>query len=457
MSVIKFKEIPFAKKYIVSTEGVVKKALTDEVVKPSKESNIYYLTKNSGVIAGYPLHLILAKTFLPIEDKERENFYRVWFKDGNKDNCALSNLEWKYMGDYKKATRELELKQMREKFNYPDFVLINGNQALPFKVECEFKKEYYYIPFSEHCLLINKEGVIYNPVLDNYVTIYDDDYKSIKFRKEGKYITTPLHRLVAMTFIPIPERLKDIPLERLEVNHINGDKKDNRVENLEWVTTSENNRHAIVTGLTNHEAVYAKNILTREIRKFNCVSDCAKCFDISDKKLRRHIRSERAGKLTRNWHVFIGEGKVFPVLKESEIEMNSWDVCYGIWVGLNRVTGQKVLANTKIELLDAVGARIEDCQYRNKLNYVYMDWDLYYDEDPLRHNTEAVKNRNRNEGIYDPQEIQILDTVTNEIKHYSSVRKAAMDLNIAENTFRYRLKNGKDSDTLIKNRYRVVA
>ena len=59
----------------------------------------------------------------------------------------------------------------------------------------------------------------------------------IKSSKNVK-LNTSIHRLVAITFIPNPEN-KPI------VNHINGNKSDNRVENLEWVTqTSENMIHA---------------------------------------------------------------------------------------------------------------------------------------------------------------------------------------------------------------------
>lgn len=67
-------------------------------------------------------------------------------------------------------------------------------------------------------------------------------YRSVVFSLFGKVKTMSVHRLVAQAFIPNPEN-------KCDVNHINGIKHDNRVENLEWNTRSENCLHAFKTGL----------------------------------------------------------------------------------------------------------------------------------------------------------------------------------------------------------------
>ena len=74
-----------------------------------------------------------------------------------------------------------------------------------------------------------------------------------------------VHRMVAETWIPNPNHYRD-------VNHINGDKSDNRVENLEWVTHSENIRHAYRTGLMKTTPIYI--VETGEV--FESIAECAR-------------------------------------------------------------------------------------------------------------------------------------------------------------------------------------
>lgn len=69
-----------------------------------------------------------------------------------------------------------------------------------------------------------------------------DGYLRIQLWKDCKAVYVSIHRLVAQSFIDNPE---DKPF----VNHKNGIKDDNRVENLEWVSQKENIQHAWETGL----------------------------------------------------------------------------------------------------------------------------------------------------------------------------------------------------------------
>lgn len=74
-------------------------------------------------------------------------------------------------------------------------------------------------------------------------------YLYVNLYKNSKCKTKKIHRLVAKTFIPNP---KNLPC----VNHIDGDKHNNKVENLEWCTYSENTNKAIETGLFNKKVLF---------------------------------------------------------------------------------------------------------------------------------------------------------------------------------------------------------
>ena len=79
-------------------------------------------------------------------------------------------------------------------------------------------------------------------------------YEVINLSKFGikKYYT--IHRLVAKAFIPNPNNYK-------EINHIDGNKRNNYVDNLEWCTRSQNMLHAYNKGLKKGISKYNKKVL----------------------------------------------------------------------------------------------------------------------------------------------------------------------------------------------------
>lgn len=122
-----------------------------------------------------------------------------------------------------------------------------------------------------------------------------DGYCKVSVQKlDGTWTSQPVHRLVAKAFIPNPDN-------KQAVNHIDGNRQNNRIENLEWVTPKENVIHSFKFGSRRVcKKVPKKMILTDfqisqidKLRETYTVNQIAKLFNIEYQSLKNIIHKKK--------------------------------------------------------------------------------------------------------------------------------------------------------------------
>ncbi|MCK5610885.1 helix-turn-helix domain-containing protein [Candidatus Pacearchaeota archaeon] len=101
-----------------------------------------------------------------------------------------------------------------------------------------------FIGFDKYA--ITEDGKLYSLYSRRFLKVQTDKdgYLFYTLYNEGEQKGFRAHRLVGMTYLDLPAGY-----ENLDINHKNGCKADNHYKNLEWATKTENNIHAIQTGL----------------------------------------------------------------------------------------------------------------------------------------------------------------------------------------------------------------
>ena len=119
--------------------------------------------------------------------------------------------------------------------------------------------------------IIKENGNVVNINTDHTLkafTIHSCGYKAVNIQlgKRGKYKTCTLHRLLGLAYI---SNIENKPV----INHIDGNKANLKLSNLEWVTYSENNYHAYKTNLRHPPTVSPEkcNLSTHNIKDVNLV------------------------------------------------------------------------------------------------------------------------------------------------------------------------------------------
>lgn len=208
-------------KYIISNLGNVKK-----IGKSDNISLLIAKNKWSGLYLGCYIDnclrrvdTLVAKTFI----SNPENKRYVIHIDRDLANCRVDNLSW---------ANRFELLLDR----YPDDVMI-------FK-GIEFHRYFHNgVPTN---YFISKFGSVFSANADKIIKLGKTlkGYSNVCVTlPDGSRVPVTVHKMVGMTF------LKDSWKAGYDIDHLNGIKTDNRVENLEWVTRSVNIRRAFKNGL----------------------------------------------------------------------------------------------------------------------------------------------------------------------------------------------------------------
>lgn len=162
----------------------------------------------------------------------------------------------------------------------------------------EIEKYPMYIAYPDGRIYSNKSNKFLKFSYDNQgyarVGLYIGNYKAK---------TIKVHRLIAESFIPNLEN-------KIDVNHINGIKTDNRVENLEWCTRSENLKHAFDNGLkivTDKQIEGVKERFRKPVIDINTgieyksLKDASEKLNINYSTLKNYFRANRRNKTTLRW------------------------------------------------------------------------------------------------------------------------------------------------------------
>lgn len=234
-----------------------------ETILPTKTVNnrqtVELVWLNGDTPQGYDLAEVVAHTYKPIyADVTVWSKFGVLFENGKQEYVHPSNLIW--------YNKEGPVANPR----YPDYYIIP-----------EYSK-YSISKTGAVILTVTGEEIACHEV-SGYIEAYVE-------RDYGKRAKTYLHRLLGLAFIPYTREVN-----KMVINHIDENKNNNVIENLEWVTRTENWKHSSLLRTGEEKifpsmAILSRNVVTGEIIRYDSIRSAARLLGLNAKSMDYRVR-----------------------------------------------------------------------------------------------------------------------------------------------------------------------
>lgn len=274
--------IPEYRRYGVSPYGEIKCFQTNETVDQSVDryGTVRATIKNDrNRSVNIRVAAVVLITYNPLGNAEDYGLASIIYRDGNKQNVALDNLDWELRG---------YVPHLIPGINLPPDAFVR----IP-------KFSNYEIDISGTVRRHRNANVL-------KVSTNDGSYLATSLTDDNKIDrNVGVHRLLAMTFLPHPANV-----EHLTVNHKDGDKTNNNLWNLEWVSLRDNILHAERIGLRDNiksHRVLAKNVSTEAIEDFKSLYECGDFFGVSGATIRDHLANPRGIRVYKGYYLKYAE------------------------------------------------------------------------------------------------------------------------------------------------------
>lgn len=317
-----WKDVPYENldHYEVSNLGRVKVKATQKIKKFSNNSIYLSITLSSmckKINKCINIHRLVSLAFI----SNPNNYKVVNHIDGNKLNNHYTNLEWttqsqnvkhsrgdNYISPSNKAIYRIDDDGNKVKYESTTLAAIANNitrkmvrkclkggqlKSAGYKWEyCDDKHKSVETDLTQMTHLnkygkyyyINREGKIYSNFTKQYLNIIINVYPIVNLQKNNIGLKRAVHRLVAETFISNPNNYK-------VVNHIDGNKLNYHVDNLEWTTHSKNTKHAHQIGLINK---FTKKLIRIDVDnneiEYNSITEAAQKNNIKRTTLQSNLK-----------------------------------------------------------------------------------------------------------------------------------------------------------------------